>query len=432
MKLRIKLIALILIISIISAYTIAVFAAGNEEDIIFASNDAQVFAAQDVMGKSVSQLKIQANSAILLEGKTGKILYEMNADDKKPPASITKVMTLLLVMEALDTGKIHIDDKVTASAHASSMGGSQIWLEPDETMTVDELLRAAIIASANDASVALAEHISGSEEAFVDLMNKRAGELGMTNSSFKNACGLDEDGHLTTARDIAIATKEVMKFDLITRYSTVWMDTLRGGKTALNNTNKLVRFYKGCTGLKTGTTDGAKKCISATASRNGLDLIAVTMGSETSDERFDAARKLFDYGFSNYSYFTPEIEKDKLTPVKVIKGKFNFVPVTIEKTDGLIIPKGREQDIETKIEFANDLQAPVEKGQNAGKVLFSLDGEAIAEIPIVTMIDVEKMTFANAYQLLIKMFFNFNYSADCECQKGKECNCIQNKGYCLC
>ena len=426
----VRLIAYILITVFLSGCFGAAFAAGNEEDIIFASQDAQTFAARDTAGLSVAQLDVKAGSAILMDGSSGKVLYEMNVHEKKPPASITKVMTLLLVMEALESGKITPEDKVSASAHACSMGGSQIWLEPNEVMTVDELLRAAVIASANDASVALAEHVAGSEESFVALMNRRASELGMTNSSFKNACGLDEEGHYTTAYDIALMSKELMRYELITRYSTVWMDTLRDGKTALNNTNKLVRFYEGCNGLKTGTTDGARKCISATATRDNLSLIAVTLGSETSDERFDAARKLLDYGFSNFSYFVPQVNKAELIPVKVLHGRHKSVPLTVVgEPGGLIIPKGRNMDVNARTELVNDLRAPVEKGQNAGKVIFSLDNEIIAEIPVVTAAAVEKMTFGNAYNLLVRMLFSLKINPDCRCDK---CECRGNQGFCDC
>ncbi|MGN1320098.1 MAG: D-alanyl-D-alanine carboxypeptidase family protein, partial [Acutalibacteraceae bacterium] len=249
-----------------------------------------------------TQLDIKAKSAILMEVNTGEILYEMNADEQMPPASITKIMSLLLVMEAVDRGELSLEDVITASEHACSMGGSQIWLEPGESMTVDDLLKAAVIASANDATVALGEQIAGSEEGFVSMMNERASQLGMTNTKFINATGLDADGHISTAHDVAIMSAELIKHDLIKNYSTVWMDTLRDGESELVNTNKLVRFYEGTTGLKTGTTSGAGYCLSATAERNGLSLVAVIMAGETSADRFNGAKKLLDYGFANYAY----------------------------------------------------------------------------------------------------------------------------------
>ena len=247
-------------------------------------------------------LDIKAKSAVLLEPNTGKILYEQNADEPLPPASITKIMSLLLVMEALDRGDFTLETVVNASEHACSMGGSQIWLEPGEGMTVHDLLKATVIASANDACVALGELVAGSEEGFVELMNSRAKELGMNSTTFKNCTGLDAEGHITTANDVAIMSGELIKHDLIKDYSTVWMDTLRDGKSELVNTNKLVRFYKGTTGLKTGTTSVAKYCLSATAEREGLSLVAVVMAGETSTARFEGAKKLLDFGFANFSF----------------------------------------------------------------------------------------------------------------------------------
>ncbi|MBR6741803.1 MAG: D-alanyl-D-alanine carboxypeptidase, partial [Clostridia bacterium] len=247
-----------------------------------------------------TKLDIKAKSAILLEPYTGKILYEQNSDEKLAPASITKIMPLLLVMEALKRGDISLETAVYASEHACSMGGSQIWLEPGEGMTVDELLKATVIASANDACVVLGELLAGSEEGFVALMNKRAKELGMNNTNFVNCTGLDADEHYTTAHDVAIMSAELIKHPLIKKYSTVWMDSLRNGESELVNTNKLVRFYKGTTGLKTGTTSKAGYCLSATAMRDGMELVAVVLSGESSDLRFSGAKKLLDYGFANY------------------------------------------------------------------------------------------------------------------------------------
>ena len=244
-------------------------------------------------------LDIKAKSVVLMEPYTGNVLYENNADERLAPASITKIMSLLLVMEAIENEKLTLDTKVSASEYAASMGGSQIWLEVGEEMTVDELLRASVIASANDATVALAEAVSGSEETFVSLMNERAKELGMKNTTFVNCCGLDTDGHLTSGRDVAIMASALIKHDLIKKYSTVWMDALRNGKSELTNTNKLVRYYSGATGLKTGTTSKAGCCVAATAERDGMELVAVVMGGETSNERFTGAKKLLDYGFAN-------------------------------------------------------------------------------------------------------------------------------------
>ena len=265
-------------------------------------------------------LTISAKSAILIERFTGTVIFEHDADKQMPPASITKIMTLLLVFEAMDEGKFTMETEISASEHACSMGGSQIWLEPGEVFTVNELLKAAAISSANDACVALGEAVSGSEEAFVELMNARAAELGMKNTVFKNCTGLDAEGHLSTARDIAVMSAELLSHPEIKNYSTVWMDSLRGGETELTNTNRLVRFYKGCTGLKTGSTDEAGCCLSASAERDGMELVSVTLGSPNTDERFAAGRKLLDYGFANFALVRMTPPEEYLAPIAVSHG----------------------------------------------------------------------------------------------------------------
>ena len=340
---------------------------------------------------SQAQLDLAAKSAILIEGATGKVLYEQNADEKMPPASITKVMTLLLVMEALDEGAIKLTDQVTASAHACSMGGTQIWLEENEQMSVEDLLKATAVVSANDASVALGEFLSGSEEAFVKRMNDRARELGMTNTTFKNATGLDAEGHLSTARDISIMSRELLKHKDITKYTTIWMDSLRDGKSSLVNTNKLVRFYEGATGLKTGTTDGAGACLSASATRNGMELIAVTMGSATSDERFASARKLLDYGFGNFTVYTPQVDQTQLLPVKVLRGVESGVAVEAPELSSVVVQKGKEKEITQSLTMVEDVQAPVEKGQVVGKITVSMGEEKLGEYPVKTVSAVKKL-----------------------------------------
>ncbi|MEF9853364.1 MAG: D-alanyl-D-alanine carboxypeptidase family protein, partial [Hydrogenoanaerobacterium sp.] len=284
--------------------------------------------------------------------------------------------------------------------HAAGMGGSQIWLEPNEQMSVNDLLKAAAISSANDASVLLGEAVAGSEENFVALMNKRAAELNMKNTSFKNACGLDEAGHETTARDIALMSCELLKHPKIKEYSTVWMDSLRDGATQLVNTNKLVRFYEGATGLKTGTTDGAGSCLAASAQRGGLSLVAVVMGAPTSDERFAAARKLLDYGFASYEMAALPGISDKLTPVKVKGGTSPEVNVTYEKPADIVVKKGDEQKLEQRISLVPDLEAPVEKGQVLGRVLVVLGASPIAEYTLKAAQAVEKMTMLNGMKML--------------------------------
>ena len=345
-------------------------------------------------------ISISAKSAILVERSTGRVLFEYEADKQMPPASITKIMTLLLVMEAVENGKMDFETEVTASEHACSMGGSQIWLEPGEVFTVHELLKAAAIASANDASVALAEAVSGSEEAFVELMNKRAGELGMENTVFKNCTGLDAEGHVSTARDIAKMSAELLKHEKIKEYSTVWMDSLRNGETELTNTNKLVRFYKGCTGLKTGSTDEAGCCLSASAERGGMELVSVTLGSQNTDERFASGRKLLDYGFANYAVIKPDMPEEELHEIPVTKGVSDYVAPVFETPETYLVPKGQEGLLEQKVELPEKLEAPIEAGQVIGKVTVLLNGGEIGNYNIIASKGVEKMSFSAALKIL--------------------------------
>lgn len=349
-------------------------------------------------------LDIKAKSAILMEPHTGKVLYEQNADEKLPPASITKIMSLLLVMEALERGDFDLETVVTASEHACSMGGSQIWLEPGEGMTVDDLLRATVIASANDACVALGELIAGSEEGFVALMNEKAKALGMNSTTFKNCTGLDADGHLTTAGDVAIMSGELIKHEKIKDYSTVWMDSLRDGKSELVNTNKLVRFYKGTTGLKTGTTSIAKYCLSATAERDGLSLVAVIMAGETSTDRFEGAKKLLDYGFANYSFakINPEL-KEKETALS--NGETKTVKVKADGDLSLLMLKSSKNNISRKTEWVKNLTAPIKKGQTVGYVNIYNGEENIGRIPIKATQNVKKRGFGLSFSNIFKNMF---------------------------
>lgn len=343
-----------------------------------------------------TQLDIKAKSAILLEVNTGKILYEHNSDEKLPPASITKIMSLLLIIEAIDSGKLSLDDVVTASEHACSMGGSQIWLEPGEAMTVDDLLKATVIASANDATVALGETIAGSEEGFVAMMNSRAKELGMTNTHFINATGLDAEGHLSSAHDIAVMSRELIKHDLIKNYSTVWMDTLRDGESELVNTNKLVRFYEGTTGLKTGTTSGAGYCLSATAERNGLELVAVIMSGDTSQERFNGAKKLLDYGFSNYEYtsIAPTLDTNI---INIKNGVQKTVKIEVPDNFGALLKKSDTAAVTQQINLPKEIIAPIKKGDSVGTVDFYLNGQQIGSINIICTENIDKMNFLTAF-----------------------------------
>lgn len=342
---------------------------------------------------------LPVKSAILIEQSTGKVLFERNADQQLPPASVTKIMSLLLFMEALDSGKMSLTDKVTCSETAAAYGGSQIWLKPGEEMTVDELLKATAIASANDATVCLAEYVAGSEQAFVERMNQRAQELGMENTVFKCAAGLDNAGHLTTARDIAIMSRQLMTHPAIKNYSTVWMDSLRGGATELVNTNRLVRFYQGATGLKTGTTSGAGSCLSATAERDGLGLIAVVMGADTSDNRFASARAMLDWGFGAYmqAKLTPP---DNLAPIKVTGGVASSVQPVCISPPGVVIQRAQADALTQETVLPESLPAPVLEGAELGKVRVLVGGEVVLEYPICAAVAVEEMTLTRALGVL--------------------------------
>ncbi len=350
-------------------------------------------------------LDIKAKSAILIEKNSGEILYEMNADEQLAPASITKIMSLLLCMEAIDRGELSLEDIVTASEHACSMGGSQIWLEPGEAMTVDDLLKAAVIASANDATVALGEQIAGSEEGFVAMMNARASELGMTNTHFVNATGLDAEGHYSTAHDVAVMSAELIKHELIKNYSTVWMDTLRDGESELVNTNKLVRFYEGTTGLKTGTTSGAGYCLAATAERNGLELVAVVMAGESSNDRFNGAKKLLDFGFANYEYATiePQLNKTAITVKGGVKGS---VQIKAEESFGALLKKSQSSNVTMSLNLPEKISAPVRQGEVLGTVDFYLGDEQIGSVDVISTENVKKMTLFTAFSWIVSGIFN--------------------------
>lgn len=348
-----------------------------------------------------TSLEIPAKSGVLIDQTTGTVLYEKNPHEKMPPASITKIMTMLLVMEAVEGGKLKMEDTVTASAHASSMGGTQIWLKENEQMTVEELLKATAVASANDAAMALAEHVGGTEEGFVAMMNNKAAELGMADTTFKNPTGLDADGHVSSAYDIALMSRELLRHEKITEFTSIWMDSLRDGKTELVNTNKLVRFYKGCTGLKTGTTNGAGSCVSVSATRDKLSLISVVMGCTTSKDRFAGAKSLLDYGFGNYTMYETAVSKDSLTPVRVIGGVEREVSVDTDAGGAIIIQKGKEKAVTEEVTLAEDVEAPVLKGQKLGEIKLSIDGEQIALFQIKARDDIPKLTCFKAFGSLL-------------------------------
>ena len=335
-----------------------------------------------------------------MDASSGKVLYAMNENERLYPASVTKIMAMLLFAEAIDSGRMTLEETVTASDVAAGKGGSQIWLREGEQMTVDELLRATAIGSANDACTALGEHLAGSEEAFVKMMNDRAAQLGMENTHFDNCSGLDDDTdtHLTTAYDIAIMSRELLKHDFIRNYTTVWMDTLRDGETELVNTNKLVRFYKGTTGLKTGTTTKAGHCLSASAERDGLHLIAVVLSAENSTDRFESAKALLNYGFANYERVTVEIPAELITEVRIIKGYESTLLPEVRGVGQITLRAGQRKNIETELELPADVEAPVEENQIIGTVRLKIGDEIIKEYPLVSAREVRKLTFLDVLE----------------------------------
>ena len=342
---------------------------------------------------ALSEEEISSPSAVLIEPVTGKVLFEKNAHEQRACASITKVMTLLLIMEAIEQGVISYDDVVTTSEHAKSMGGSDIWLEVGEQMTVDEMIKATAVASANDAAVALAEHLCGTEDEFVNKMNERAKELKMENTVFKNCNGLDEEGHLTSAYDVALMSAELMKHEKIFEYTNIWIDTLRGGETQIVNTNKLLKSYDGITGLKTGTTGDAGSCISATATRNGLSLCAVVLGATTGTERFKDAATLLDFGFANYEMLSFNADDSSFSEISVKNGMKKTAQLECSGASDMVVAKGSSDKVEQSVSLQEFVEAPVKKGQKVGTLSFSLDGKNVATFDVVTTQAVEKITF---------------------------------------
>ena len=331
-------------------------------------------------------LEIAAPSAVLMDAATGTVLYEKNAHEPLAPASVTKIMTLLLVMEALDSGRISWDDTVTASEAAAAKGGSQVYLEPGEQMTMEEMIKSVAVVSANDCATALAEHVAGSEAAFVEMMNNRAAELGMADTHFVNCTGLDDEPnaaeHLTTAYDIALMSRELLKHDRIREFTTIWMDTVRNGEFGLSNTNKLVRFYQGTTGLKTGYTSSAGHCLSASAERDGLELIAVVLHCSSSGERFQSAKQLLDYGFAGYTLVTPD-ETAEIPAVPVLLGEVDAITPVLSEASPVLVEKGQAGKITTRVEVAEQVRAPVEAGQRLGTLTIQSDGSPLQAVPLV-------------------------------------------------
>ena len=344
---------------------------------------------------------ITSPSVVLIEPSSKKILFEKNANEKRACASITKVMTLLLIFEAIEEGAISFDDVVTTSEHAKSMGGSDIWLEVGEQMTVHEMIKATAVASANDAAVALAEHLCGSESDFVSKMNERAKELGMKNTTFKNCNGLDEEGHLTTAYDVALMSAELIKHEKIFDYTTIWLDTLRGGETQIVNTNKLLKSYDGITGLKTGTTGDAGSCISATATRNGMSLVAVVLGATTGTDRFKDAAVLLDYGFANYEVLGFEADSKDIKDIKVNGGMKKSVKIKCEGSSNIVVEKGSKDKLVRNVKLKESLDAPVKKGMKVGEVTFALNEKEVSSFDVVTSDFVDEITFSSVFLELI-------------------------------
>lgn len=347
-------------------------------------------------------LGISAPSAILMEASTGTVVLEKNSHEQLPPASVTKVMTLLLIFDAISQGKIHLDDTVTTSEYASSMGGSQVFLEAGETQSVDTMIKCISVASANDASVAMAEYVAGTESLFVEMMNERAKSLGMNDTHFVNCCGLDTEGHVTSAYDIALMSRELLLHHPdIKKFTTIWMDTVRNGSFGLANTNKLVRFYEGTTGLKTGYTSAAGHCLSASALRDGLELVAVVLHCPSSTDRFQSAKALLDYGFANYA-LVPVQEGETLSPVPVVLGQSETVQPVASGEEQLLIDKGLRQSVTRTVELLPSVQAPVSQGQRLGTLTIQADGQVLGEIPLVAEKAVPRLTWKDLFQNLLR------------------------------
>lgn len=361
----------------------------------------------NIDNKEGNFLELNCESSILIEQTTGEVLYAHNEHEKLRPASVTKVMTILLIMEAIENGSLKYEDKIICSENASSMGGSQIWLDESETLTVDEMLKAICVVSANDCTVAMAERIGGSEENFVNMMNEKAKALGMNDTTFKNCHGIDEEGHVTSAYDIALMSRELLtKYPEITNYTTIYMDTLRNGESELVNTNKLIRNYAGATGLKTGSTSLALFNLSASATKEGLSLIGVIMKAPTSKDRFSCARKLLDYGFSNYKYELLCTKNDFVREIDVQKGTKNKIRVIYDNSIGKITKKNEKDQIDTIVEMKESIIAPVEKGEILGKVKFMRGEKTIAEVNLIAEEQIKKKNLISTAGEICKKWFN--------------------------
>lgn len=373
----------------------------TEEISVFDTTEAEDFWFEEAAAFT-GDFKVK--SAYLTDYLTGAVLYAKNEQERLPIASVTKIMTSLLVFEALEAEKISYEETVTVSDHAASMGGSQVYLEPGEQMTVKDLMKAMMISSANDATVALAEHVAGSVETFVSMMNNRAAALGMTNTAFKNPHGLDEEGHYSCAKDVAVMTRELLTHKDVSQFTTVWMDTIRDGAFGLSNTNKLIRYYSGATGMKTGFTNAAGFCLSGTAMRDGLHLIAVVLGGESSNERFGTVKKMLDYGFANYSVFTPE--HLKVEDIFVPGGTDNYLSADYTPPS-MLTEKGVAGEITQRISVFEDISAPVAKGDKVGRVDVYRDGELIATADLTASEDIQRIGFGELFLRILRTAVGF-------------------------
>lgn len=366
---------------------------------------ALVLAWAMTAGAQAAELAVESKSCLLMEKTTGQVLYAVNEHEPLEPASVTKVMTILLTMEAIDSGSLSYNDTVTASAYACSMGGSQIWLKENEQLTVEDMLKAVCVVSANDASVALAEHLAGSAEAFVEQMNQRAAELGMADTHFVNPTGLPAKGHVTSAHDIALMSRElILNHPDIRRFTTIWTDSLRDGAFGLSNTNKLIRFYPGATGLKTGSTDAALYCLSATAERDGMELISVVMGAPTSTQRFEGAKVLLNYGFAAYGLAQAQ-PPQPLAPIPVILGDQAAVTPRLAEDPTILAPKEKLAAMEVEVQMAESLSAPVDAGAEVGRMTVTSNGETLASIPLTADAAVARLSYWQIFQRCLQKAF---------------------------
>lgn len=404
---------IVLLCSFILFNTFA-FAVSDATAYVWSNQSKKLETAETSVGLSSSSatvtdnpLALDCGAACLIEQNSGLIIYDYNMHEKLRPASVTKIMSLLLIMEALDSGKIQLTDKIPCTEDAAKMGGSQIWLDVRETLTVEEMLKAICVVSANDCVVAMADYLEGSQDAFVKKMNQKAQELGMNDTTFKNCHGIDEDGHLTSAYDIAIMSRELlMNHPSITKYTTIWMDSLRDGKSSLVNTNKLVRNYNGCTGLKTGSTSIALYNLSASATRNNLSLIAVVLKAPTPAIRFSNAQKLLDYGFSNYSVTSFGKKGDVIKSVEIKKGTASSVDAILENAADVLMSNGSSKDITQEIKLDDTFTAPILEGQKLGEVEFSINGNVVSAVNLVANKSSDKLSFGSITKFVMNKWFN--------------------------